>query len=405
MKNLMLNVRMAFRRKAACFLIILFSMITTVFLLVYPIFIDSTREELEYAYDSIEVSGWLLNNRSYDDPIIEGSIWHALLDTGHIGTHYTYAANEIKIFDAKSIMSKVTEGTSEDALKVAFDTLAEERAKDKTKQYLQALNVVDANDDLLRQSDDIRWLEGYSENCLSSDETICLLPEVFGYQTGDWVPIRLKSRENEMTVICFQVVGVYPINLSENVCAILPIQTLEKLCLAEEWIFAVNGFSFLVKDNRDLPALKNKIISMGLDGSDQTLNIRAAIDDRILEGTISPIKSNLAMLEGLYQVFFVVVIALGFFLCFLLTRSRKPEYAVMRLLGESITRVTVKALLEQLILCLAGIVLGASLLLLTGQSINIAVCDVILVCYTLGAALAVLLTVRVNVMEVLRDEE
>ena len=121
MKNLMLNVRMAFRRKAACFLIILFSMIATVFLLVYPMFIDSTREELEYTYDSIEVSGWLLNSRSYNDPIIEGTIWHELLDTEYIGTHYTYATYEIKLFDANSIMAKVTEGTSEDALKAAFE--------------------------------------------------------------------------------------------------------------------------------------------------------------------------------------------------------------------------------------------------------------------------------------------
>ena len=406
MKNLILNMRMAFRRKTACLLIILFSMIATVFLLVYPVFIDNTREELEYAYDSIEVSGWLLNNRSYDDPIIEGTIWHALLDTGHIGTHYTYATYEIKLFDANSIMAKVAEGTSEDTLKAAFDTLAEERAKDKTKQYLQALNMVDANDDLLRQVDDIQWLQGYSENCFSDDETICLLPEAFGYQPGDWVPLRLKSRENKMAVICFRVVGVYPVNLSENVCAILPIQALEKLCLAEEWFFAVNGFSFLVKDNRDLPALKDKIISMGLDGSDQTLNIRAAIDDRILEGTISPIKSNLAMLEGLYRFFFAVVAALGFFLCFLLARGRKPEYAVMRLLGESTAKVTFKALLEQMILCICGIVLGILALTVAGQgSLNITACGIILACYTFGAALAVLLTVRVNVMEILRDQE
>ena len=406
MESLRLNGRMAFRRKTACLLIILFSMIATVFLLAYPVFIDNTREELEYAYDSIEVSGWLLNNRSYDDPIIEGTIWHALLDTEYIGTHYTYATYEIKLFDANSIMAKVTEGTSEDALKAAFDILAEEHAKDKTKQYLQALNMVDANDDLLRQVDDIQWLQGYSENCFSDDETICLLPEEFGYQPGDWVPIRLKSRENEMTVSCFQVVGVYPINLIENVCAILPIQALEKLCLAEEWIFAVNGFSFLVKDNRDLPALKDKIISMGLDGSDQTLNIRAAIDDRILEGTISPIKSNLAMLEGLYRFFFAVVAALGFFLCFLLVRGRKPEYAVMRLLGESTAQVTYKALLEQMVLCACGIVLGILILMIVGQeSLNLTACGIILVCYTIGAALAVLLTVRVNVMEILRDKE
>lgn len=406
MKRLILNGRMAFRRKTACLLTILFSMVATVFLLVYPSFIDSTRAELEYAYDSIEVSGWLLNSRSYDDPVIDGEIWHALLDTGYIGTHYTYSTAEVKLFDTYSIGTKVGETTSEQELKAAFDEVAAERAYDKSKQHLQAVNVMEANDDLLRQAEDIQWLEGYSEECLSGDEAVCLLPEELGYLPGDWIPIRLKSLENEMTLVCLQVAGVYPVNLSNNVCVILPILTMERLYLEEEWAFAVNGFSFIVKNNRNLPALKEMIISMGLDGSDKTLNIRAAIDDRILDGTVSPIKSNLAMLEGLYRFFYVVVAAISFFLCFLLARGRKPEYAVMRMLGESTAQVTVKALLEQLGLCLLGILLGVVLLLTAGQgSPDFVTCGVILACYILGAALAVLLTVRVNVMEILRDKE
>ena len=78
----------------------------------------------------------------------------------------------------------------------------------------------------------------------------------------------------------------------------------------------------------------------------------------------------------------------------------------MRLLGESTTQVTVKALLEQMILCACGIVLGILILMSFGQgSLNAVTCGIILVCYTLGATLAVLLTVRVNVMEILRDKE
>jgi ABC-type antimicrobial peptide transport system permease subunit len=112
------------------------------------------------------------------------------------------------------------------------------------------------------------------------------------------------------------------------------------------------------------------------------------------------------MLERLYMFFFVLVIAIGFFLCFLLARGRKPEYAVMRLLGESSAKVTIKALLEQIVLCVCGILLGTLVLTIGGQeSLNAVTCGIILACYTLGAAMAVLLTVRVNVMEILRDKE
>ena len=69
------------------------------------------------------------------------------------------------------------------------------------------------------------------------------------------------------------------------------------------------------------------------------------IDDRILKETVGPIKSNLAQLEGSYLFFFVMIAAIGFLLSFLLARGRKPEYAVMRMLGESRLQITLKALL------------------------------------------------------------
>ena len=78
----------------------------------------------------------------------------------------------------------------------------------------------------------------------------------------------------------------------------------------------------------------------------------------------------------------------------------------MRLLGENSAQITLKALVEQLFLCLVGIGLGTLLLVVTGQGgPDIATSGIVLACYTLGAAMAVLLTVRVNVMEILRDKE
>ncbi len=404
MRSFLLNGRMALRRRASCLLILLFSMLTTVFLLVYPRLIDSTRAELDYAYSSIQVSGWLLNNSSYEDPNIDSAIWHELLDTGCIGAHYSYATAEIKLLDAFLIQSEAGSDPSDADLEAAFATLTEV-SSDKQKQFLLGLNVPGANDALARQAEDIQWLEGYDGDCLSGSEMVCLLPESLGYQPGDRVPLRLRYQA-KLNLVCLQVVGVYPTSLNDNICALVPLQTLEDLFSAEEWKFTLKGFSFIVQDNRELSALKDKLIELKLDGSSLVLDVRAAIDDRILEGTVAPIQSNLSMLEGLYRFFFVAVAVIGFFLCFLQAKSRKPEYAVMRLLGESAAAVTAKALLEQLVLCLTGILLGAVLLAATELgSFDPAVCGIILLCYALGAAVAVLLTVRVNVMEILRDKE
>ena len=134
------------------------------------------------------------------------------------------------------------------------------------------------------------------------------------------------------------------------------------------------------------------------------LNIR--LDDEIFRGTIDPIQSNLKMLEGLYPVFFAAVAAIGFVLCFLLVRRRKQEFAVMRLLGETGMQITGKALLEQAMLCVIGIMLGVTVVLVSGLGeFSALTCGGVLLCYSIGSALAVMLMVRVNVMEILRDKE
>ena len=179
------------------------------------------------------------------------------------------------------------------------------------------------------------------------------------------------------------------------------METMKDL-LPVTWKVSIRSLSFIVADNHKLAEFKQQLYDMGLgEGS-----VRAAIDDRILNGTVAPLESNLKLLRGLKKLFCAAVAAIAFFLCFLLARGRKPEYAVMRLLGESTAKITFKALVEQLFLCLMGIGLGMLMLGVIGQgSLNIATCGIIMACYTLGAAMAVLLTVRVNVMEILRDKE
>ncbi len=428
MKGYLFQWRMAGRRRTACLLVLLFTTVVTVFMLMYPRLIDNTRTHLDEAYDSMEVTGWMLNAADYDDPEISGEDWHTLLDSGFFREYASYASINCQIYSKEELNAKAGEDPSDEARLWAMQILLS-RSGTKALYALRAYNSLKACDDLLRMSDRIQWLEGYSADCLEGDERICLLPEGSGYVPGDVVPIYVDSSQEMQQggIIRLKTVGIYPGSVPEFDC-VMPLRTYEQLCidtkdtykelgLNTEVEFKVNSFVFTVDDNRQLTELKQLLIDMGYDGSGGSAdeegagdanmeNVRTAIDDRILQGTVAPIQSNLALLEGLYRFFFGVIGMIGFFLCFLLARGRKAEYAVMRMLGESMAQITMKTLLEQSILCLMGIILGTLVVTMTGLgSFNPVIGGIILLCYTFGAAVAVLLTVRVNVMEILRDKE
>ncbi len=412
--------RMALRRKAACLLVILFTMAATIFMLVYPTLIENTRFRLEEAYESLEVKGWITNSSDYSDPSIAGELWEEVATSPyfselHVGSRcraYTYP---------KNILEEEAGISAGDGKKLsAFQALLKKYdlySGIRVGGYMRSFNSMDASDALLRIKDKIKWAEGYDESFIKGNEKACLIPESWGYELGETVPMLaemiVQKGERPSGIIRMKVVGTYPAKVT-SFAVVIPIKTYEELAntatevfkansVPETWDYALNSFNFTVKDNRQLMEVKKYMVDQGLDGS---RGLRVIVDDRILKGTVSPIESNLALLEGLYIFFFAMVAAIGFFLSFLLAKGRKTEYAIMRMLGESRTQITLKALLEQSVLCLFGVFIGAAaVLLMSANSLNPAVCAVILLCYTLGAALAVMVTVRVNVMEILRDKE
>jgi len=408
MKGYLLNWRMTLRRRMACLLVVLSAAAVTLFLLIYPRFVERTRAELDFAYDSIPVTGWLVNTQEYADPVLYGQIWHQMLDTGLIGEHNSYATLQAKVYEKELLLSRA-KATGAAALINALTALMEEEKASSRYDRLdldaaRAVNRLDAEQGLRLLREKIRWAEGLDERCLTGDGNYCLLPESLGWEPGETVPIYLASYDVGKHIACMTVAGVYAGTLPNHVVVVLPLKAAEILS-ETHWLFYVNACNFTVSDNKKLPELKEQLMELGLNGASD-LAVRVAIDDRILESTVSPIQSNLALLEGLYRFFFVLVAGIGFFLCFLLVRGRKTEFAVMRMLGESRFQVTLKVLLEQAALCLLGILLGGALLVLAGQGApDMVSCCTILGCYTLGAALAVLFTVRVDVMEILRDKE
>lgn len=409
---------MAWRRKAACLLVVVSTMAATVFMLFYPSLIDNTRKRLEETYSGITVTGSILSEDKIV-PAVSGSMWKKMQQSGYFSPLYGSASFVIRTFPKDILEESAGEGVSEQQKLIAFQNLLasfEEEDSGGVSGSMKACSSFSAEDELVRIREDIRWLEGYDESCLEGDERICIISDKWGYAPGDTIPLLARvpvSKTQLEGIFHLKVAGTYPGKITKF-AAVMPLKTMEDLTVAATavrkqagnpyaWNFGLNAVYFTVRDNQQLDQIKAAITESGLRSNKL---VRVRIDDRILKETVGPIESNLAQLEGSYLFFFVMIAAIGFLLSFLLARGRKPEYAVMRMLGESRLQITLKALLEQFVLCLGGVLLGAAAVGIIGQEgFRPGVCAAILLCYTVGAAAAVMLTVRVNVMDILRDKE
>ena len=409
---------MAWRRKAACLLVVVSTMAATVFMLFYPSLIDNTRKRLEETYSSITVTGSILSEDKIV-PAVSGSMWEKMQQSGYFSPLYGSASFVIRTFPKDILEESAGEDASEQQKLIAFQNLLasfEEEDSGGVSGSMKACSSFSAEDELVRIREDIRWLEGYDESCLEGDERICIISNKWGYAPGDTIPLLARvpvSKTQLEGIFHLKVAGTYPGKITKF-AAVMPLKTMEDLTVAATavhkqagnpyaWNFGLNAVYFTVRDNQQLDQIKAAITESGLRSNKL---VRVRIDDRILKETVGPIESNLAQLEGSYLFFFVMIAAIGFLLSFLLARGRKPEYAVMRMLGENRLQITLKALLEQFVLCLGGVLLGAAAVGIIGQErFRPGICAAILLCYTVGAAVAVLLTVRVNVMDILRDKE
>lgn len=409
---------MAWRRKAACLLVVVSTMAATVFMLFYPSLIDNTRKRLEETYSSITVTGSILSEDKIV-PAVSGSMWEKMQQSGYFSSLYGSASFVIRTFPKDILEESAGEGASEQQKLIAFQNLLasfEEEDSGGVSGSMKACSSFSAEDELVRIREDIRWLEGYDESCLEGDERICIISDKWGYAPGDTIPLLARvpvSKTQLEGIFHLKVAGTYPGKITKF-AAVMPLKTMEDLTIAATavhkqagnpyaWNFGLNAVYFTVRDNQQLDQIKAAITESGLRSNKL---VRVRIDDRILKETVGPIESNLAQLEGSYLFFFVMIAAIGFLLSFLLARGRKPEYAVMRMLGESRLQITLKALLEQFVLCLGGVLLGAAAVMLLAQdSFRPGICAAILLCYSVGAAAAVTLTVCVNVMDILRDKE
>jgi len=248
--------------------------------------------------------------------------------------------------------------------------------------------------------DNISYFSGYDSSLFGGSEAVCLLQEDFlnsrGLQPGDSYHVRLNTLKEGGEVYPageaeFKIAGTFRESGSgfANAVAVCSYDTL-KAALSQFNLHIWPSSAWLkVKDptqlNRIKEAMKEANITSVLPQAYlfSTQGSAAVINDRKFILRAEPLERNIS---------------------YLLAQSRRDEIAVCRSLGESRTGVFLQFFWESTVVCLSGAVLGfGAAALLSGISPGMLALPLLgyLAAYLLGAAAAILLLNRTNVIQVL----
>jgi ABC-type antimicrobial peptide transport system permease subunit len=168
--------------------------------------------------------------------------------------------------------------------------------------------------------------------------------------------------------------------------------------------------SFELKNKNSISEFKEYLEETGYGSRGKIGQIRKSItiDDNALVLSVSGLQKNVGYMEALYPVIFALVIAIGFVVSYLLTKSRRAELAVMRSMGAGSVRTFFTLFTEQLILCIFGATIGIlASLFFTKQFvfehyISIAI---YVACYMAGIVISAMAMNRLNVLKILTSND
>ncbi len=171
-----------------------------------------------------------------------------------------------------------------------------------------------------------------------------------------------------------------------------------------------NAINFTLTNTRELAAFKDKLDELGFSsvGKVSRQRIFLVIEDQTLTETVNNLNRHISYMEIVYNAMYALSIGIGFVVSYLLTKTRRSEFAVMRSTGAGAFRTFVVFFTEQAVLCLVGTLLGAAVSFLMPGGMHALRLYAILgyaLCYWLGSAVSVAMMNRVNVLSILSAKE
>lgn len=264
----------------------------------------------------------------------------------------------------------------------------------------------------------IIFFNGYDETVLQGEEPVCLINERLYdelYNNRENINIKVKSFDHifakqkpQTAEIDMKIVGVIQGgNPYDIYCSFQSISMLGSISDGSDPY--TENMSAIITDNNKLNDFKEKAkryytkvdISMGASEYSFALTVH---DSQLINATTA-INKNLHLIKLASSVILFLSSGIGFFVCFLCTKNRNVEFALLRSLGMSKLSVIRLAMLEQLTLSMIALIISFSIVIFSndteiGFSYNI----IFLLLFMVGELFSLHRTLHSNILKNLRGE-
>ncbi len=317
-------------------------------------------------------------------------------------------------------------------LKAGFAEADKEEKEDTAELFLKGVNCLAAGG---ITDDDVVWNAGEDSSFLQGNEAKCIVSaELFkenGWRLGEKITLRqyyyerederyIRVRLEPLETTEYEIAGYADLKgagtqmFTDSLDVILPLQTVREIYNRKNILFFADSASFYVADALKLNEFKQEMKDLSLIGmspfsEDHSRNGRAlSVDDSTFIHTATHLRRVIDAVEAFFPFLLALIVCVGYLVTLLLLQSRRREMALLRSLGLSRRKCFGIFFTEQLILVLAGVVVGSVLSVLLqgnyGGSSALTGC-LVGICYMLGNSLALWRLMKVSVMEALFQAE
>ena len=284
----------------------------------------------------------------------------------------------------------------------------------------------------------VTFYPGYDASVFQGDEYCCLVPVWMAHEIGEdgilRVSLRCRDRRQENSVpdepadesehqsnnekvnhFEFVVVGTFDTMLvdADEKMFYCPFGTFTRIHNRTGCEMTIDSISAVLIDNYQLEGFKEKaykwLAPADPTGEKREFNLMGYkyypyamdVDTTILDRITASLKTTLTINDFTAMLVFLMTAGAGFFLGFLMIRSRKREIILMRTLGKSNASIYLEYALEQMLCIVTGAAIG-------GVAFNwqpVERLGVFVVIYFVGLSIALILFLNSKLLTSIKEDE
>lgn len=266
----------------------------------------------------------------------------------------------------------------------------------------------------------IQWLHGYDEAVLLTAERICLIPEAWitNGQLPDMISMVFTYTdigEGLQTVTHQYDLSLVPAGThqADEATVFCPFAVVKGIYAGLNKKLETDSIQAVLADNSLLTEAEREarywFPEPDLSGEKIPWNYSwysyypyaLRIDDSQLRSAENAMKNSLRINSICTILVFALSAAAGFFIGFLMIRSRKREIALMRIMGTPLRKICGSYVLEQMLCIVLGVILGGVYFLWQPVGHLTAFAGI----YCLGLGIALLIFLHTNLLTTMKEDE